>query len=210
MRHGAVSYFVDGRPVRVDDVDLTDEGREQAEAARVALAEVAFDRVIVSGVPRTTETAEIVAPGATIERWPELRELEGRLLDLPEEEREEAFIRFFRDVVPEEARFLGGESVAELFDRVIPALERLRGDGDWDVVLVVAHGGTNRAILSYALTGARTFLGNFEQAPACINVLDIGDDDVVVRAVNVAPYDPIHAHGRLTTMEELWSQFKSM
>ncbi len=39
MRHGAVAYFDDdGRPVAPDDVPLTDEGREQAEAARELLA----------------------------------------------------------------------------------------------------------------------------------------------------------------------------
>ena len=33
--------------------------------------------------------------------------------------------------------------------------------------VLVLHGAVNRAILSYALTGERTFLGNFEQAPGC-------------------------------------------
>ena len=72
------------------------------------------------------------------------------------------------------------------------------------------HGGVNRAILSYALTDRREFLGGFEQAPACINVLDVDEaGSWIVRAVNVAPYDPVHLRGRLTTMEELWSQFTS-
>jgi hypothetical protein len=45
----------------------------------------------------------------------------------------------------------------------------------WDTALVVAHGAVNRAILSYALTGERMFLGRFEQAPGCLNVLDVAD-----------------------------------
>ena len=40
--------------------------------------------------------------------------------------------------------------------------------------LAVLHGGVNRAILSYALTGEPRFFGGFEQAPGCINVLDVG------------------------------------
>ena len=209
MRHAAVAYFVDGRPVQVEEVPITDEGRDQARAARDALGGAAFDRVITSGLPRTVQTAEIVAPGIEPEIWPELREIEGgRLGDIPEDELEAAFVGFFKDVVPEETKFLGGETIASLLDRVIPAAERLRSDGDWDTALVVAHGGTNRAILSYALTGGRLYLGNFEQAPACINVLDVGDD-WVVRAVNVAPYDLVHERGRATTMEELWTQFRS-
>jgi broad specificity phosphatase PhoE len=211
MRHAAVAYFDDGRPLRPNDVPLTEEGIEQARAAGEALASVRFDRVLTSGLPRTLETARIVAPGVDTESWPELRELEGRRLgDIPEDELERTFVRAFQGVVPEDARFLGGETIGSLFDRVLPALDRLLADPAWDVVLAVLHGGVNRAILSWALTAERMFLGGFEQAPACINVLDVDESrSWIVRAVNVAPYDPVHLRGRLTTMEELWSQFRS-
>jgi broad specificity phosphatase PhoE len=210
MRHAAVAYFDDGRPLRPEDVPLTEEGVEQARAAAEALAPVRLDRVLTSGLPRTIETAQIVAPGADVESWPELRELEGaRLGDIPEDQLERAFVEAFHGILPEETQFLGGETMGSLFDRVLPAVDRLLADGEWDVVLAVLHGGVNRAILSYALTGRREFLGGFEQAPACINVLDVGDTGWIVRAVNVAPYDPVHLRGRLTTMEELWAQFRS-
>jgi probable phosphoglycerate mutase len=210
MRHAAVAYFDNGRPLRPDDVPLTEEGIEQARAAGAALAAVRFDRVVTSGLPRAIETARIVAPGAEVELWPELRELEGaRLGDIPEDELERTFVRAFHGVVPENTRFLGGETIGSLFDRVLPALEQLLADSGWDVALAVLHGGVNRAILSYALTARREFLGGFEQAPACINVLDVDSSGWIVRAVNVAPYDPVHLRGRLTTMEELWAQFRS-
>lgn len=209
MRHAAVSYFEDGRPLRPDTVSLTDEGREQARAAAAALTDVHFDRVLTSGLPRTLETARLVAPALEPESWRELRELEsGRLADIHEDELERAFAHAFKDVVPEDARFLGGETIGSLFDRVLPALDRLLAADDWDVVLAVLHGGVNRAIISFALTGDRTFLGNLEQAPGCINVLDVAAD-WVVRAVNVTPYDLAHGSGRLRTMEELWSQYRS-
>ncbi len=209
MRHGAVSYFDRGRPLRPEDVPLTVAGRDQAYAAASMLRGIDLDRVITSGLPRTEETARIVAPDLEPEAWPELRELEtGRLGDIPEDELERAFTHAFRDVVPEDARFLAGETIGSLFDRVLPALDRLLAADDWDVALAVLHGGVNRAILSRALTGGRTFLGNLEQSPACVNVLDVGDD-WIVRAVNVTPYDLAHLEGRSTTMEELWQQFRS-
>jgi probable phosphoglycerate mutase len=213
MRHGAVAYFdVDGRPVAPDDVPLTEEGRAQAEAARALLGGIALDRVIASDLPRTRETAALVAPGREVETWPELREIMGeKLSSIPPEELEEAFVGAFHGVVPNEKRFLGGETIGALFDRVLPALGRLVADGSWDTVLVVAHGAVNRAILSYALTGERRFLGRFEQAPGCVNVLDVGGaDDLatwVVRAVNVAPSDLAHRATRLTQMEEYWVQY---
>jgi broad specificity phosphatase PhoE len=208
MRHAQVAYFEDGRPVRPDLVPLTAEGREQAHAAAALLEGIAFDRVVTSGLPRSLETARIVAPSVEPESWADLREIEsGRLTDIPEDEIEQAFVNAWRDVVPEEARFLGGETIGSLLDRVLAALQRLLADPDWDVLLAVLHGGVNRAILSYALTGGRALLGNFEQAPGCINVLDVGDD-WVVRAVNVAPTDLVHLRGRLRTMEELWGEFR--
>jgi probable phosphoglycerate mutase len=209
MRHAAVAYFDRGRPLRPEDVPLTVAGRDQAYAAASMLRGIDLDRVITSGLPRTEETARIVAPDLEPEAWPELRELEtGRLADIPEDELERTFTHAFRDVVPEDARFLAGETIGSLFDRVLPALERLLAADDWDIVLAVLHGGVNRAILSRALTGGRTFLGNLEQSPACVNVLDVGDD-WIVRAVNVTPYDLPHLGGRSTTMEELWQQFRS-
>jgi broad specificity phosphatase PhoE len=208
MRHGQVAYFVDGRPVAPDDVQLTDEGRRETQRTAEALSEIRFDRVITSGLPRAVETAEIVAPGRAPEAWPELRELEGgRLADLPDPEA--AFVGAFSGTLPEDATFLGGETIGSLLDRALPALQRLAGEPDWDVALLVAHGGTIRALLSYALTGGRAFLGNFELAPASISILDVGDD-WIVRAVNVTPYDLAHTRTRLRTMEELWAQYKSM
>jgi probable phosphoglycerate mutase len=212
MRHGAVDYVdEEGQPVAPDQVPLTAEGRAQGAAARELLAGVELDRVIASGLPRTMETAELVAPGREIEQWPDLREITGaKLSSIPPAQLEEAFVRAFHGVVPNEKRFLGGETIGELFDRVLPALERLAADGSWDTVLVVAHGAVNRAILSYALTGERRFLGRFEQAPGCVNVIDVGGaEDLatwVVRAVNIAPSDLAHRATRLTQMEEYWAQ----
>ena len=210
MRHGAVSYFDDsGRPVPPDTVPLTDEGRAEAEAARDLLDGITFDRVIASGLPRTMETAAIVAPGHVVEGWPELQEIRGGLLSsIPPHELEEAFVHAFRGIVPNEKHFLGGETIGELFDRVLPALDRLRADRAWDTVLLVLHGAVNRAVLSYALTGERMFLGHFEQATGCVNVLDVSEG-WLVRAVNVAATDLTHRTTRRTTMEGYWEQYRS-
>jgi probable phosphoglycerate mutase len=206
MRHAQVRYFEGLNP---RDVTLTEVGREQARAAAHALRDVSFDRVITSGLPRTIETAAAVAPAHEPERWPELREIEsGRIASIPEDEREEAFVHAFHGPVPEDRPFLGGETVGELLDRVLPALDRLVAEPGWDTALLVLHGGVNRAVLSYAITGGRAFLGGFEQSPGCINVLEVGDEGWLVRAVNHTPSDPAHVDApRLSTMEQLWEEY---
>ena len=211
MRHAEVSYFgADGAPVDPRDVPLNEEGVEQAGAVAHALRDVELDRVLTSGLPRTLQTASIVAPAAEPESWPELREIQGgRLSEIPADALEHEFVHAFRGVIPNESRFLRGESIGELFDRALPAVDRLVAADGWHTALPVLHGGVNRAILSYALTGERMFLGHFEQAPACVNVLDLGDGgEWIVRAVNVAPYDLLHLSHRSTTMERYWDQFR--
>jgi len=171
---------------------------------------VSFDRVITSGLPRTLETARAIAPNATLEENYALREIEsGELRGVAPEVVQEMMTAAFRGIVPLDTRFLGGETIGELLDRVIPELDALLEDESWDIVLLVLHGAVNRAILSRALTGDRIFLGAFEQAPACINVLDVDrEGSFIVRAVGHTPYDPAHVHAaRETTMEQLWQEY---
>jgi broad specificity phosphatase PhoE len=207
LRHAEVSYFdADGTPFSPGEVALTERGREQSRAAAAALGGIEFDLVVTSGLPRTLETASIVAPGREPESWAELREWEGgRLADLAEDELEQAFVGALR-AADEEARFLGGETLGSLLDRVLPAVERLVAR-EWDTALAVLHGAVNRVVLSHALGGGRSYFGGFEQAPCCVNVLDLGTDGWVVRTVNYVPYDPL-APARTTTMEEYWRQYR--
>jgi probable phosphoglycerate mutase len=207
MRHAQVRYFQGEHP---HDVLLTEAGRAQAAAAAEALREVRFDRVITSGLPRTLDTASTVAPGLTIEERIALREIEsGELRGVAPDVVQEMMTTAFRGIVPLDTRFLGGETIGELLDRVNPEVDALLADESWDVALLVLHGAVNRAILSRALTGDRVFLGAFEQAPACINVLDVDSEGAfIVRAVGYTPYDPVHAQAeRRTTMEQLWQEY---
>ncbi|WP_197386535.1 histidine phosphatase family protein [Ralstonia pseudosolanacearum] len=222
MRHGAVTYFDEtGRPILPETVPLNEDGRRQAAAAGQTFAaeHIVFDRVIVSGLPRTVETAQRVlaempamqAHDLALEPWPDLQEIRGgKLAEIPEHEVAQAFMGAFEGRVPEDQRFLNGERIGDFLDRVLPAIARLRALPDWDTVLMVLHGGTNRAILSHAVTGGeRVFFGNLAQTPGCINVLDVGEapGDWVLRMVNFSPPSPAHLGSRLTTMEVLLQQY---
>ncbi|CAG4928108.1 histidine phosphatase family protein [Paraburkholderia saeva] len=218
MRHGDVTYFDGtGRAIDPETVPLNENGREQASAAGRVFAQqqVRFDRVIVSGLPRTVETAQrvLAETGQQIELEIEtaLQEIRGgRLGSIPAKDLETAFLSAFDGIVPEDTHFLGGETIGALFDRVLPALAALREDTSWDTVLLVLHGGVNRAILSHAITaGGRTFFGHLAQATGCINTLDVGAAarDWVLRAINYSPPSPLHRDVRNTTMELLYAQF---
>jgi broad specificity phosphatase PhoE len=198
---------------------LTGLGVEQARAMGFALARsaVRVDRVVTSGLARTRSTAEhVMAAGsisAPVEHWPELEEIRGgRLGAIPEEQLRSAFITPFEGPVPLDTRFLGGETVGELLERVLPALQRLLDQQDWDTVLLVLHGGVNRALLSWLLTGQKMFLGGFEQSPGCLNVVDVGLSTAsnIVRMLNYTPLDTLHTSTRLSTMEALLERYQAV
>ena len=217
MRHGSVTYFdAKGKPLPPDTAPLNPQGIAQAQAAGSLFAghKIVFDRVMVSGLARTVQTAErvLAATGQniTLEILPALAELKGGALSaIPDDQLKGAFQDSFDGNVQEHTRFLGGESVGELLDRVIPEVDALRADPSWDIVLLVLHGGVNRAILSYLLTGERSMMGALAQSPACINAIDVGaaKSDVVMRALNIAPVDYLQTETRQTTMEALYDQY---
>ena len=179
MRHAEVSYVGEHDP---EVVHLTERGLEQAAAAhRGSWTMSASISLSPAALTRTLETAAVVVPRHDPEQWPAFAEWRGgRLDDVPLDELEELFVGSLQ-VRDEAARFLGGESLGEALDRVLPALEELVAR-EWQTALAVFHGGVNRILLSQALAGGRAYFGTFEQAPACINVLDLGADGHVDRA----------------------------
>ncbi len=217
MRHGSVTYFApDGKPLRPETVPLNERGIEQARAAGRLFSQqgVTFDRVVTSGLERTVQTAshvlEAVEYGGVIEQRAQLQEIRGgRLADIAEEDLLQSFTAATDGVVDHKVQFLGGETIGQMLDRVLPEIDLLRADSNWDSMLLVLHGAVNRAILSYLITGRREMLGSFEQSPACINVLDVGPSrvDVVLRVINLSPLDLLQPGNRGTTMETLFQQY---
>lgn len=220
MRHGAVQYFdpASRTPLHAETVSLTPEGRAQAEAAGRLLAQAGLrpDRVIHSGLPRTAETAALVlahSGGPGPEVWPALQEARGgRLRDIAPAQLQQAFTQLQRGPLTPDTRFLGGESIAELQARVLPALQRLRDEPGWDTALVVAHGVVNAVLLSYVVSGGQSIvLPGWQQNPAALNLIDLGREagDDLLRAVNLNPVDWLQPLERASTMEALYAQFSN-
>jgi probable phosphoglycerate mutase len=217
MRHGAVEYFdAQGHPYPPDDVPLTAAGVDQAQAMGTALAAagVRIDRAVTSGLLRTRQTAQHVLAAAPttvpIEHWPQLAEIRpGQLASIPVDQLGAAFVGAFAGPVARDTRFLQGESIGSLLDRTVPALQQLLAADDWDTALLVLHGGVNRGLLSWFLTGEAVFLGGLEQSTGCLNIIDVGDTpaDSVVRVVNFCPIEPLQTATRLSTMEHLLQKY---
>lgn len=215
MRHADVRYFDEtGKPVPPNEVDLSDEGRQQAEILAEELRDVPFDRVVTSDLPRTRQTADVileknVSESPRRDEMPALREIQpGRLAELPEDQKREAFLSAFTSSLTFDSRFLGGEKFGDFFDRVEPCFQRLIGDRSWKQMLIVAHGGVNRAILLRTLGLTIDQMDCLEQDPCCLNVLDVDDRSrMLIRLLNHTPYNASKAGMQLTTMEKLFLEY---
>jgi broad specificity phosphatase PhoE len=91
---------------------------------------------------------------------------------------------------------------------VTAAWNRLLEDSSWKTVLVVAHGGVNRALLAHALGAPLSSYGSMEQDEACVNIIDADDLSEgkrrqILRMLNYTPYDTVKKDHVLTTMERL-------
>jgi probable phosphoglycerate mutase len=213
IRHGDVTYFDEyGRPFRPDTVPLNATGRQQAAAVARELAPIPLDRVLASDLPRCTETAAILTAGRDlrVDTRPALREIQpGRLADLHPETAAKVFIEAFTGALNRDTRFLNGETFGSLMDRVMPCFLEQLADPDWRHLLIVAHGGVNRVILTHALGIGLAGFGTFEQDPCCLNIVDVADDGrCLLRLLNYTPYNTTKVGLEFTTMEQLFQQYR--
>jgi broad specificity phosphatase PhoE len=163
-RHGETDDNVP--PLRFQgrrDTPLNDTGRRQAAELAERLRGEPIASLWSSDLIRARETAEIVGAahglGAprTDERLSEGRRgaWEGRLMDDVAREEPEDYARW-RAADPD-FRFPGGETLVELQQRVLAALEDIRAAGPLPA-LVVCHGGPIRAVLCHLRgTGLEAF-----------------------------------------------------
>ncbi len=212
MRHAEAEYV---RPdgTRAPDsrvVPLTDRGRKEAAAMGELLADVPFDRAICSGLPRTRETSAIVLGSRKLDVAivPELEEIRGGdpIARAKLSPVDYAYAMF--QASEPGACYASGEPFQAFVDRVVPAFTAITNDPTWSTLLLVAHGGVNRAILTDITSATLAAFGAFEQDSACLNLIDVDtclDSGAVLRrvlrGVNITAEDPLKKSRQLLTME---------
>lgn len=150
MRHGQTSYNLLGLcndDPRVD-VQLSETGIAQANAAAETLRLEKIEQILVSALPRTRQTAEL------INRYHQVPVQTQRLLnDIRSGFEGRPVADYFAAVGHDRynLRPPGGESLHDYQARVLPVLDWLRAQ-PWNCVLVVAHEETLRVLVG-ALRG---------------------------------------------------------
>ena len=181
IRHGATILSAEDRFAGATDVDLSNEGRRQAEALAVRLSDDHITAVYCSPMKRTIETATIVGrpQGLTPILRDGLREIShGRWESLQRSEVEAQFPEEYASW--EEDPFiyapLEGESGLSVMARALPVVREVVLNHRDETVAIVSHKATIRLIISSLLGfDPRGYRDRLDQAPACLNVLDFKD-----------------------------------
>lgn len=178
VRHGATQLTAEDRFSGETGVDLSEEGRWQAELLGERLRREGLSAIYASPLSRTVETARLIAVrcGLGFETVDGLREIShGRWEGLKREEVERRFAEEYAAWEEDPFTFAPerGESGVAVLARALPALREIVMRHPGERVLVVSHKATIRLLLSSLLgIDARGYRDRLDQSPACLNVLD--------------------------------------
>ena len=180
LRHGTPEGARTRRFIGHLDVPLAPEGEVEAAAAARRLAAEPLAAVYTSDLARTRRTAEIVAAPHRLQPIPlaELREFamgewEGLTAEEIRARDAAAFARWMASVG--EFQFPGGESLPQVAARAWRAFTRIAADHEGGTVAIVAHGGSNRAILCLALGMPLARLLSLGQDYAALSIVERRD-----------------------------------
>ena len=189
LRHGETAWNRERRYQGWTDTPLSATGVQQAEAAARELKEHAFAAVYASPLRRARDTAAAIARphGLEVETDPAFRELgfgewEGLTLDEARARDTALYQTWAR--TPHLVSPPGAETLAQVRERVLAGLERLRAGHKDDVVCLVAHGIPVRILILEALGLGLDRIWSLHSAPTGISELEFRDDWTALHRMN--------------------------
>jgi probable phosphoglycerate mutase len=159
------------------DARLDDGGREQAAAAAARLADLPLRAVYTSPLPRSLETAEIVAAPHRLRVQPldGLLEVEfGRWTDRPLRPLTRTKLWPVIQTRPSRVRFPSGETLRQAQLRAVDALEELTARHPRSLVAAVTHADVIKAVVSFYLGQPLDLFQRLHVGPASATVLQLG------------------------------------
>ena len=192
IRHGATSsneqrpYVLQGKGV---NHGLSETGKKQAAAVANSLKEFSIDHVFSSQLERAMETARAIAEphGHEISTFEDLEECdvgdwETMDWDSIMEQYPEEYRKFIEN--PAENPYVGGESYADVLNRVKPRLQSLLEQHVGQTIAVVAHNVVNRVYLSELLGIELRKAKDIRQTNTGVNFIRYKDGETDLMTLN--------------------------
>jgi len=155
IRHGQTTWNQEGRYSGQTDIPLSEEGLRQAQHLAERLRGQSFQAIYSSDLQRARQTAEPIAraTGAPLYFDPRLREInQGEWEGMLFEDIRRRFLDLWQHRLqnPHTAAPPGGETVGQVRERVLGALEEILQAHPQGRVAIVAHGLVLALILTHA------------------------------------------------------------
>lgn len=196
VRHGETDWNSQGRIQGHSDIELSEQGVQQARFLAERLSSVAVDAAYCSDLLRASETAEISLEGreVSLHRTPLLREyhkgafegLTNKQIQQRHPDQYPTYLTKDLDYAPE-----GGESTRAVTVRVAGIITEIKNRHIDDTVLVVGHGGSLRAAMVSLLGLPLEANWRFFFANCALTIVDTYADNAVLRLFN----DSSHLNG---------------
>ena len=217
VRHGATTLTAEDRFAGSSNVHLSEEGQRQVASLAHRLEREPLHAVYCSPLDRTVETAKILAEphGREIVTAEGLREIDyGHWEGLRRSEIEHDFADEYEawQEDPFTIAPRGGESGVNVLNRALPVMRRIVEENRHKNVLVVAHKGVNRILISSLLGfDVRGYRDRLDQSPAGLSILDfMGDVHARLRLLNdVSHYEGVPARILSERLSAWWGSKQS-
>lgn len=184
-----------GRYQGQTDVPLDDTGSRQASALAQYLSDESIRAIYASDLQRARETARIIAErhACSVQADSRLREInfgrwEGRTHREIENQEPRALVAWHDD--PMTARPPGGETLAQVIERVTPVLGELTSRHSDQTALVVGHGAALRVLLCLALDLDPRVYWRFRLDLGSLSQLDLAARSSVLSYLNDVHFLP--------------------
>lgn len=178
IRHGFSVANNEHRFAGHSDFPLTELGKLQAERCAEALKDEKIDAIYASDLKRAFETATPIAKahGLTVIPHEGLREIfagewEGKTFEELQSEYPEGFGVWRNDLGA--AHPDGGESIAELFERIIATMGEIAKEQEGKTVCIATHATPIRSVCTAAMGGGAEDMSKLCWMPnASLNIFE--------------------------------------
>lgn len=193
VRHAITNDNIKGNLSGHIDSELSNLGKKQISKLTKFLEKEKIDYIYTTTSTRTKQTVLEVATSRDIKilEKENLREIsfgdfEGMSFEFIQAEYPNEFEKIIKEGF--EYKYPNGESLIDSYKRVCKELDDIMIKNKEKTILICAHAGTIRNIISYLIGKTHEYHWNFKIDNASVSIIDIIDEFPVIQTLNNTAY----------------------
>lgn len=193
VRHATTKDNINGNLSGHIDSDLSDLGNTQILKLNKFLEKENIDCIYTTTSTRTKNTIKDIAKSKNLNivESDKLKEINfGDFEGMNFEYIKNSFPEEFEKIIQNEFeyKYPNGESLVDSYNRVCKELNYILESNKEKTILICAHAGTIRNIISYLIGNTHEYHWNFKIDNASISIIDIVDGFPVIQTLNNTAY----------------------